>query len=92
MCRSKLIIFIEFKLNKIFGSANRAIEVWSMAQCLSAGLIIRLENVKHSSIMLTNSINDKTLRGKPSRTIKDSFADNSSRATPNFSRNRSAVE
>ena len=42
-----------------------------MTQCLPIGLIIRLENAKHSSIMLTNSINDKTLRGKPSRTIKD---------------------
>ena len=83
MRRSKLIIFVEFKLNKIFSSSNRAIEVWNMTQCLSAGLIVRLENVKHSSIVLTNSINDKMLRVKPSRNIKDSFADNLTRVTPN---------
>ena len=27
MCRNKLIIFIGFKFNKTFGSANRVIEV-----------------------------------------------------------------
>ena len=83
MRRSKLIIFVEFKLNKIFSSSNRAIEVWNMTQCLSAGLIVRLENVKHSSIVLTNSINDKMLSGKRSRTIKYFFTDDITRDAPN---------
>ena len=60
----------------MYGRDNRVIEVWSMKQYLSAGLIVRLENVKHSSIVLNNSINDKTLRVKPSRTIKDLFSYN----------------
>ena len=92
MCRSKLFICIELKLNKIFGSANIAIEVWSMYQFLSIGFIFRLKNFKYSSIMLTTSINDKILRGEPSRTIKDSFADNLSHATHSCSKNRSIVE
>ena len=53
-------------------------------QLLSTGLNIRLDNVKCSSIMLTELINGKVLRGNPGRTIEDSFADNLTHAMPNY--------
>ena len=63
-----------------------------MNQFLSIGLIVRPENFKCSSIMLTTLINDKILRSKPSKTIKDSFADDLTHAMHNSIKNRITVE
>ena len=42
--------------------------------------------------MLTTSINGKTLRGNLSRTIIDSFVDNLTHDTHNFSKNRNVIK